>query len=226
MIRNIYTPLIAAGLDICYKFGNWLSLWTRCEKKNMITLIVTWKNGFFITYPFMTNTLQWRHNEHDGVSNHQPLECLLSRLIGRRSKKTSKLRVTGLCAGNSPETGEFPARRATNAENVSIWWRHHDQELFHWNSFTCVLHYRTDNSATFAWIIVSCHLTSGHCAIQCWPSSMGPYGYLGLRWNNVELIPDSLNATWVDAPTMPCRTNEQQHEINTYAANYNSTSPR
>ena len=43
-----------------------------------------------------------------------------------RSKKTSKLRVTGLCARNSPETGEFPAQRASNAENVSIWWRHHE----------------------------------------------------------------------------------------------------
>ena len=39
--------------------------------------------------------------------------------------KTSKLRVTGLCAVNSPETGEFPAQMASYAENVSIWWRHH-----------------------------------------------------------------------------------------------------
>ena len=29
-----------------------------------------------------------------------------------------------LC-GNSPATGEFPAQMASNAENVSIWWRHH-----------------------------------------------------------------------------------------------------
>ena len=72
-----------------------------------------------------SDSLQWRHNGHDSVSNHQLPECLLSRLIRRRSKKTSKLRVTGLCAGNSPETGEFPAQRASNAENVSIWWRHH-----------------------------------------------------------------------------------------------------
>ena len=43
----------------------------------------------------------------------------------RTSKKTSKLRVTGLCAVNSPETGEFPAQMASNAENVSIWWSHH-----------------------------------------------------------------------------------------------------
>ena len=70
-------------------------------------------------------SLQWRHNEHHGVSNHQPHNCLLNRLFSHRSKKTSKLRVTGLCAGKSPATGKFPAKRATNAENVSIWWRHH-----------------------------------------------------------------------------------------------------
>ena len=47
-------------------------------------------------------TLRWRHNDHAGVSNHQPHGCLLNRLFRHRSKKTSKLRVTGLCAGNSP----------------------------------------------------------------------------------------------------------------------------
>ena len=71
------------------------------------------------------SSLLWRHNGREGVSNHQPHECLLNRSFMRRSKKTSKLRVTGLCAGNSPETGEFPAQMASNAENVSIWWRHH-----------------------------------------------------------------------------------------------------
>ena len=71
--------------------------------------------------------LRWRHNDHAGVSNHQPHGCLLNRLFRRKSKKTSKLRVTGLCAGNSPGTGEFPAQMASNAENFSIWWRHHDR---------------------------------------------------------------------------------------------------
>ena len=46
--------------------------------------------------------LHWRHNDHEGVSNHQPHGCLLNRIFRRRSKKTSKLRVTGLCVGNSP----------------------------------------------------------------------------------------------------------------------------
>ena len=70
-------------------------------------------------------SLQWRHNECDVVSNQQPHDCLLNRLFRRRSKKISKLRVTGLCAGNSPVTGELPEQMTSNVENVSTWWRHH-----------------------------------------------------------------------------------------------------
>ena len=69
-------------------------------------------------------SLRWHHNGRDSVSNHQPHHCLLNRLFRRRSKKTSKLRVTGLCVGNSLVIGEFPAQMDSNAENVSIWWRH------------------------------------------------------------------------------------------------------
>ena len=72
-------------------------------------------------------SLHWRHNECDSVSNHQPHDCLPNRLFRRSSKKTSQLRVTGLCVGNSPRTGEFPTQMASNAENVSIGWRHHDK---------------------------------------------------------------------------------------------------
>ena len=75
--------------------------------------------------PRAVHTLRWRHNDRDGVSNHQPYDCVLNRLFRHRWKKTSKLPVTGPCAGNSPVTGEFPAQRASNAENASIWWRHH-----------------------------------------------------------------------------------------------------
>ena len=87
--------------------------------------------------------LQWRHNERGGVSDHQSHGCLLKRLFRLRSKKTSKLRLTGLCAGNSPVTGEypvtgeFPAQKASNAGNVSIWWRHHDK---HMSSITVASH--------------------------------------------------------------------------------------
>ena len=79
--------------------------------------------------PIVLRTLQWRHNGHDSVPNQQPHDCLLNRLFRRRSKKTAKLRVTGLCAGNSPRTGEFPAQMASNADNISIWWRHHEGDI-------------------------------------------------------------------------------------------------
>ena len=57
-------------------------------------------------------TLRWRHDGRDSISNHRPHDCLPNRLFRRRSK----LPVTGLYAGNSPGTGEFPAQMASNAE--------------------------------------------------------------------------------------------------------------
>ena len=71
--------------------------------------------NMFVHYTSHDLSLQWRHNERDGVSNHQPYDCLLNRLFSHKSKKISKLRVTGLCEGNSPVTGEFPAQRISNA---------------------------------------------------------------------------------------------------------------
>ena len=68
---------------------------------------------------FKEDSLQWCHNEGDGISNHHHLYCLLNCWFRCRSKKTSKLRVTGLCVGNSPVTGEFPTQKASNAENVA-----------------------------------------------------------------------------------------------------------
>ena len=67
----------------------------------------------------------WPHNERHGISNHRRLDCLLNRLFRRALEKTSRLRVTGLCEGNPPVTGGFPSQRASDTENISIWWRHH-----------------------------------------------------------------------------------------------------
>ena len=102
----------------------------------IITSLLRRQNKLTIPLPYHTpsvlhalGALQWRHNGrdgHDGVSNHQPHDCLFR----RRSKKTSELRVTGLCVGNSPVSGEFPAQIASNAENVSMWWRHHEFVAF------------------------------------------------------------------------------------------------
>ena len=54
------------------------------------------------------SSLLWRHNGRDGVSNHQPRDRLLNHSFSRRSKKTSKLRVTGLCMGIHRWPVNFP----------------------------------------------------------------------------------------------------------------------
>ena len=101
----------------------------------------------------ISRTLQWDHNGRDGISNHEPHSCLLNRLFRCRSKKTSKFRVTGLCVGNSPVTGEFPAQRATNAENVSISWRHHEASL---NTQGSQIKYRMAVTSRNDYITTSC----------------------------------------------------------------------
>ena len=80
-------------------------------------------------YHIPHKSFRWRHNGRDGVSYHQPHDCLLNRLFIRRSKKTSKLRVSGLFVGNSPGTGGFSAQMVSNAEIVSISWRHHVMDV-------------------------------------------------------------------------------------------------
>ena len=57
------------------------------------------------------------------------LTIVYTTVYSDKSRKTLKPRVTGR-ARNSPGTGEFPAQMASNAENVSIWWRHHVQPIF------------------------------------------------------------------------------------------------
>ena len=101
------TELCAGNSPVTGEFPNGLCTWNspmigEFPKQRP----VTWK-----MFPFgdvIMPTEQWRHNGHDGVSNHRPHDCLLNCLLKRGSKKTSKLRVTELCAGNSPVTGEFP----------------------------------------------------------------------------------------------------------------------
>ena len=115
-----------------YSHFNTLSFGDSMLRQSCTHLCITCLISIFTTHDLndsdssvRVSPWQWRHNERDGVSNHQRRDCLLNRLFSRRWQKTSKLRVTGLCAGNSPVTGEFPAQRASNAENVSIRWRHH-----------------------------------------------------------------------------------------------------
>ena len=94
------------------------------------SFLIILKRGRHLCTKSCWDSLQWRHNERGGISNHQPHDCLLNHLFRGRRKKTSKLSVTGLCEGNSPVTSEFPAQKASDAENVSIWWSHHVSAKF------------------------------------------------------------------------------------------------
>ena len=87
-----------------------------------------WCPGNTKAWGILPWSLQWRHNGRDGVSNLQPHDCLLNRLFRRRSKKIKAPRHWPLC-GEFTVTGEFPAQMASNAENVSLWWRHHGADL-------------------------------------------------------------------------------------------------
>ena len=98
------------SLVICFENG--LSCWNEtdfCPTDRYGRGYIPFKStcgmhGLWITC-YRKISLRWRHNEHDSVSNHQPHHYLLNHLFGRRSKLTSKLRVTGLCVGNSPSPG-------------------------------------------------------------------------------------------------------------------------
>ena len=123
--RTRQDTLVWKRQNICYSCGmQYYKVWIfMCINSNP-TAITPW-HAKTITQTKRCKLL-WRHNGGESVSNHQPHDYLLNHLFRRRSKKTSKLRVTGLCAGNSPGTGEFSAQMPNNAENVSIWQRHHE----------------------------------------------------------------------------------------------------
>ena len=157
-------------------------------------------------------SLRWRHNGRDSVSNHQPHDCLLNRLFRRRSKKTRKLRVAGLCAGNSPGTGEFPAQMASNAENVSIWWRHHGVVFKHTSSMLrymihqfdilvisfkmtymifCEISSTSDVECSFCLYVVIIHSPQSRCYVTFawhrsfigfWNRASSSYRHVGIDW--------------------------------------------
>ena len=126
--NNMYTVSVLFWLDTDQFYPNHLRLlcWHRGSYTiNPIPLNWWYSQDKARCVFFGKYSLLWRHIGRDGVSNHQPHHFSPNCPFRRRSKKTSKFCVTGLCAGNSPVTGEFPAQMTSNAKNVSIWWRHH-----------------------------------------------------------------------------------------------------
>ena len=75
-----------------------------CDTSVLIIFFRLWQAHITTMAHFSS---QWRHNGHEGVSNHQPHGCLLNHLFRPRSTKTSKLHFTGLYEGNSLVTGSL-----------------------------------------------------------------------------------------------------------------------
>ena len=153
-------------------------------------------------------SLHWRHNGLGGVWNHQRIDCLLSRLFRCRSKKTSKLLVIGLCEGNPPVTGEFPSQRASNADNVSIWWRHHVVYLLatckfpsRWRQMTIMASRITGQSSVCSSIVYTDNKETSKVRVNV------PYRVRGIdRWSVDSMQKGKV--TWkifpFDDVTMPC----------------------
>ena len=95
------------------------------------------------------------------VSQITILTIVYSTVYSRRGwKKASNLHVTDLCAGILPVTNEFPAEKASNAENASIWWRHHVEFCYEDGAW------EDPTSHQIRWLIwisaVVCHITGSN----------------------------------------------------------------
>ena len=53
------------------------------------------------------------------------LTSVYSTVYSGADQRKHQISASLVFVGNSQVTGEFPAQRACNVENVSIWWRHH-----------------------------------------------------------------------------------------------------
>ena len=88
-------------------------------------LLAIWR--LFLDSSQSHQTLQWRHNERDGISNHQPRDCLFNRLFKAQIKENIK------APRHWPSWGEFtgdrwiPRTKGQYHGKASIWWRHHEK---------------------------------------------------------------------------------------------------
>ena len=106
------------------------TLWTEGKTAGQTKGLVGWMKRWY----FVLQTDGWTTRKHYSDIIMSAMASQITSIIivystvysfMHRSKKTSKLRVTGLCERNSPLSSEFPAQSASTAENVSIWWRYH-----------------------------------------------------------------------------------------------------
>ena len=143
----------------------------------------------FYSKNIFCSSLWWCHNEPDGVSDHRRLHYLFNCLFRQRSKQTSVLRVTSLCESNPPLTSGFPSQRASNAYNVSIWYRHHVKQNVFKMSASCRslcsgVHVLINHLLGFVYLM---KLTNSHC------TNARDLGRAAVLCDNISLVTTGKN---------------------------------
>ena len=106
------------------------------------------------------------------------------RLFRRRSKP----HVTDLCEGNPPVTGGFPSQRASDVENVSIWWRHHINYILVAKKPNISLS-AVSKLPAFSWMTRVFSYPNPHCRIH---NSV----FLNETGEQAHLLPNKVSAFW------------------------------
>ena len=149
-------------------------------------------------------TLNWRHNDHDGVSNHKPHGCLLNRLFRRKSKKTSKLRVTGLCVGNSPGPVNSPHKGPVTRKTFpfdDVIMKRGPGTHGEWSLYCGVSDQKTQNLLMFLFVIFLWSLVPRKCS-RTYENAV-IYSERGYKLSLAKLVcPISGGIKW---PTIPSR---------------------
>ena len=124
-----------------------------CHDANFVTDVTT-------GCPYSDSSLRWRHNDHDCGSYYQPHGCLLNRLFRRKSKKTSKHRVTGLCVGNSPGPVNSPHKEPVTRKMFPfddvIMWCHRLRQIWHHGDFRFSVYRQPLTIIPYLVVIVTC----------------------------------------------------------------------
>ena len=122
---------MAIFIQVSIFTGSLGPIFTRQETLTMVTSQEICMRCFAVCV--LSKSLLSVSHYNDVIMNKMAFRLFTQPFVQAQIKENIKVRVTDLCAVNSPVTGEFPAQRASNTENVSIWWRHHAPVSLHWH---------------------------------------------------------------------------------------------
>ena len=125
-------------------------------------LIILWRMHDRFRYALILISLRWRHNERDGVSNHQPHDCLRNHLFRHRCYSN----LTGIIWRMRPAN----ERRCYIVTSTLIGWTHtqngpcnhikHIEKFILWSIKVAMLHGNHSHAARQTW-----GWTFNHCII-------------------------------------------------------------